>query len=62
MQRVFIPVAVATALVTSAGAQAASVTLYGVVDAGIFGERVKIDGQRQNMAYGMRSGGQSGSR
>lgn len=62
MQRVFIPVAVATALVTSAGAQAASVTLYGVVDAGIFGERVKIDGQRQNTAYGMRSGGQSGSR
>jgi len=49
------------ALSTGAHAQQSSVTLYGLVDTGIFHERVKEDGitKKKN---GLKSGGQGGSR
>ena len=63
MQRILISAAaLAACAAPSLGAAASSVTLYGIADVGIFANRVKVDGVRADTAYGLVSGGQSGSR
>lgn len=62
MQRLALVSAMAAASLLSVPAHATSVTLYGIVDAGIFTEKTKINGVSTDTVTGMRSGGQSGSR
>ncbi len=62
MQRALTSAAILAAFALPSYALASDVTLYGVVDVGIFGERSKVDGVRDSTAYGLTSGGQSSSR
>ncbi len=62
MQRLALVSALASAALLSVPAHATSVTLYGIVDAGIFTEKTKINGVSTDTVTGMKSGGQSGSR
>lgn len=62
MQRVALVAAMSAAALVSIPAHASSVTLYGLVDVGVFTSKSKVNGVRNDTVTGMQSGGQSGSR
>lgn len=62
MQRVALVAAMSAAALVSVPAHASSVTLYGIVDVGIFTSKSKVNGVSSKTVTGMQSGGQSGSR